>query len=167
MPAVIDEWSFITKKEQVESHISMLKRIKSFFYRNPDSYIGGKENPYLLRWHIIPRNRWFNIYLHKFLRDDDDRAMHDHPWYSVSLLVKGQYIEQTDAGRKLFKVPRIIFRSATYKHRIELIDNKPTWTIFITGPMIREWGFHCPKGWVHWKSFVSKNDKGKTGKGCD
>ena len=37
---------------------------------------------YLSRWHIIPRNRYFNIYLHKFVGSDDDRALHDHPWRS-------------------------------------------------------------------------------------
>lgn len=49
------------------------------FWRAPDFYIGGNANPYLLRWWVIPRNRFFNVYLHKFLRDDDDRALHDHP----------------------------------------------------------------------------------------
>lgn len=43
-----------------------------------DFTIGGHERPYLLRWFIIPRNRFFNIYLHKFLRSDDDRALLDH-----------------------------------------------------------------------------------------
>src|SRR3546814_8204117 len=42
--------------------------------RKPDITIGGEDNPYLRRWYIIPRNRWFNVYLHEFLRDDDDRA---------------------------------------------------------------------------------------------
>jgi hypothetical protein len=48
--------------------------------RRPDFIIGGADNPYLLRWWIIPRNRWCNVYLHKILRDDDPRALHDHPW---------------------------------------------------------------------------------------
>lgn len=39
----------------------------------PHFYIGGIAKPYLLRWFLIPRNPWFNIYLHKFLCDDDDR----------------------------------------------------------------------------------------------
>jgi hypothetical protein len=47
--------------------------------RPPDFVIGG-DSPYMLRWWIIPRNKFFNIYLHRFLRSDDDRALHDHPW---------------------------------------------------------------------------------------
>lgn len=31
--------------------------------RAPDFIIGGKDTPYMLRWWIIPRNKWFNIYL--------------------------------------------------------------------------------------------------------
>lgn len=42
--------------------------------RNPDFIIGGAD-PYMLRWWVIPRNKVFNIYLHRFLRSDDDRAL--------------------------------------------------------------------------------------------
>jgi hypothetical protein len=42
--------------------------------RAPDQVIGGRERPYMLRWYLIPRNRFCNIYLHHFLRSDDDRA---------------------------------------------------------------------------------------------
>lgn len=61
--------------------------------RLPDFVIGGHANPYLLRWWLIPRNRVFNIYLHKFLRDDDDRALHDHPWFWCSIMLRGEYVE--------------------------------------------------------------------------
>lgn len=70
----------------------ILKWLKNWITLTP-FYIGGKENPYMLRWFILPRNPWFNCYMHKFLRDDDDRALHDHPWWFVSVMVSGQYIE--------------------------------------------------------------------------
>ncbi len=114
----------------------------------PHEIIGDdKDNPYLKRWHIIPHNRFFNVFLHQFLRDDDDRAMHDHPWASLSVLLCGKYIEVTDAGEKYYKFGSIKFRSSFYKHRIKLINNKPAITLFITGRETREWGFHCPTGW--------------------
>lgn len=148
----------------------IFKKIKSFFYRPPDSIIGSElEVPYLLRWHIIPRNKYFNIYLHKFLRDDEDRARHCHPWASLSLLLSGSYIEDTVRGRKLYKTWRLIYREATYTHRIELIDNKPAWTLFITGPKVRDWGFHCPKGWIPWWEFTAgdvNKSRGQIGRGC-
>src|SRR5271156_1916144 len=61
--------------------------------RPPDFIVGGKEFPYMRRWWIIPRNRVFNIYLHHFLRSDDDRALHDHPSWNISFILEGAYTE--------------------------------------------------------------------------
>ena len=149
----------------------MLKRI--FQTLNPirphDFCIGDKSDPYLLRWWIIPRNRFFNVYLHKFLRSDDDRALHDHPWASCSIILAGGYLEHLPDGVVKHRRPgRITFRTATQAHRIELTRTpcggiygpapytraRVAWTIFITGPKVREWGFACPNGWRHWRDFV-------------
>lgn len=67
-----------------------LKKMKS---RKPDFVIGSEDNPYLLRWWILPRNKFFNIYLHLFMRSDDDRALHDHPWWNASFVLDGGYYE--------------------------------------------------------------------------
>lgn len=161
--------------------------------RLPDFVIGGHAAPYLLRWWLIPRNRCFNVYLHRFLRDDDDRALHDHPWPWCSVLLRGHYIEHTIAAggihrRKGRDAPGIRFASARRAHRVELrpvwyceddmdaafdvwraapTAKAPAWTLFITGPVVREWGFHCPqRGWVHWKEFTAAEDPGAIGRGC-
>lgn len=147
-----------------------LKRIISLFWREPDFYIGGRENPYMMRWYVIPRNRLCNVYLHKFVRDDDDRALHDHPWASLSIILKGKYWEVTKTATgnriKMYLRFSVIFRKATYAHRIELFNKEPAWTLFITGPKVREWGFHCPKRWVPWQEFCEPTDYGNVGKGC-
>lgn len=134
----------------------------SFFKRPPDEIIG---NDYLLRWFIIPKNRYFKIYLHCFLGSDEDRALHDHPWHSLSFLLKGRINEHL--MHQVHSVPRFIpqLRKATCAHRIELIKG-PAWTIFISGPKIREWGFYCPQGWRHWRDFTDENGMG-IGRGCD
>ena len=127
---------------------------------------------YLERWHIIPRNRFFNIYLHKFSGSDDDRALHDHPWWSVSFLLKGRLHEIYKAEivgfsfrvRKPIKRFRPVFRPASHAHRLEL-QSKAAWTLFITGPRVREWGFHCPKGWKHWS--LMADSQGNNIGGCD
>ena len=136
----------------------------------PNVVIGGRENPYLRRWWVIPRNRFFNVYLHQFCRSDDDRALHDHPWWNVSVLLLGRYVEHTisDGGinvRTERKAGDWKFRRANAAHRIELIDG-PCWTLFITGPRIREWGFHCPNGWRHWRVFTSGPNGETIGRGC-
>jgi hypothetical protein len=134
--------------------------------REPDQIIGGKERPYMLRWWVIPRNRFFNIYLHHFLRSDDDRALHDHPWWNLSILLRGRYLEHTRDRIRLRHAGCMVLRRATCAHRIELIDG-PVWTLFLTGPKIRSWGFHCPQGWRHWRKFTAADDPGAVGQGCD
>jgi len=154
----------------------LVKKLLDYFTaRDPDFVIGGVWDPYLLRWHIIPRNPLFNIYLHLFLRSDDDRALHDHPWPNCSVLLKGSYTEHTiEAGgihrRKILRAGAVRFRwSGRLAHRIELHYGSPQcWTLFITGPRYREWGFHCPEqGWIHWRKFTRPEDKGSIGAGCD
>jgi hypothetical protein len=138
-----------------------------------DFTIGGHERPYLKRWFIIPRNRFLNIYLHQFLRSDDDRALHDHPWANCSIILEGGYLEHTiDAGgihhKRERKAGDVRIRlSGKSAHRIEL-HNGPCWTLFITGPRYRKWGFHCPdQGWIPWERFTAPGDRGDIGKGCE
>ncbi len=137
--------------------------------RTPDFIIGGADNPYLLRWWLIPRNRWFNVYLHNMLRDDDPRALHDHPWWNVSIVLKGGYLEWRQDANVRWRGPgSVVFRRATTAHRLTLgSSGAPSWSLFITGPKVREWGFHCPKGWRHWKEFCALDDKGRVGRGCE
>ena len=147
--------------------------------RQPDFVIGGTEDPYLVRWWLIPRNPVFNIYLHWFLRSDDDRALHTHPWlFNASLLLRGRYrewshIEASDLWGNLDQLVyndreagAFKFRWGPTAHRVELTQGE-CWTLFITGPRVRSWGFLCPQGFVHWKRFTAAGDKGALGKGCE
>lgn len=139
----------------------------------PHFYVGGRERPYMLRWYVIPRNPWMNLYLHKFCRDDDDRALHDHPWWFVSVMLWGCYAETLFGhAPRLRMAGSIAFRRATDRHRVMLAKDEqtgrpiPCWTIVLTGRKVREWGFWCPKGFVVWTDFVDRSDKGAIGKGC-
>lgn len=161
--------------------------------RDPDVVIGGSDHPYLYRWHVIPRNPIFNIYLHEFLRSDDDRALHDHPWVNMSILLDGEYyehvpneggvprfykndVEAAAYGYTSIKYRRpgyVYFRKPSQLHRVELKKNIlgneiPVWTLFVTGPRIRQWGFACKKGWIHWKDFTGEDSAGSSivGNGC-
>ncbi|MPZ58464.1 MAG: hypothetical protein GEU91_18620 [Rhizobiales bacterium] len=139
--------------------------------RPPDQVIGREGDDYLRRWYLIPRNRWCNVYLHHFLRSDDDRALHDHPWWNLSFLLAGSYVEHTiSAGginvRALRRAGDFKFRTARSAHRVELVDG-PCWTLFLTGPRLRDWGFHCPNGWVPWQRFTDSTNSGRVGPGCD
>ncbi|WP_238320057.1 hypothetical protein [Sphingobium sp. YBL2] len=134
--------------------------------RMPDFVIGTVDNPYLLRWWIIPRNEQQNVYLHRILRDDDDRALHDHPWPNTSLLISGRYREITPEGTFIREAGSLVTREAEALHRLELIDGEPAVSLFFTGAKEREWGFDCGGRWVHWKDFTAGENGELVGRGC-
>ncbi len=173
--------------------------------QRPPNLVVGTEDPqgaYLLRWYVTPWRGWFagiapenmtwwqravhavvkrlpNLYLHKFLRDDDDRALHDHPSWAVSFILRRGYIEHTiaDGGihhRREYGPGSLRFMRTRHTHRIELHTDtttgtaQPCWTLFLFGPRCRDWGFHCPeRGWVPWQKFTAEGKPGEIGKGCD
>lgn len=156
--------------------------IRLTIVRRPDFVVRRDDGSvYLNRWWIIPRNPVANIYLHEFLADDDPRALHDHPWVSCSLVLHGQYREILPlsphqqpgwdylAGHTrtvLREAGQLIARRPRLRHRLELVDHQPCYTLFFTGPVVREWGFHCRRGWVPWTHFTRPGDAGSTGPGC-
>lgn len=140
--------------------------------RDPDFVIGDPNNPYLIRWWLRRDRENGCEYLHKVMRDDDDRALHDHPWDSTSIILSGKLREVLPgpvAGGKhdsrILTPGSITSRKATDAHRLEIVQG-PVWTLFITGPMVRDWGFHCPNGWVPWWEFVASDNPGVPGRGC-
>jgi hypothetical protein len=61
---------FFLFKRQI---MSLFHRVVRVFYRPPDKIIKDRENLdqiYLRRWHVIPKNPFFNIYLHNFRMGD-------------------------------------------------------------------------------------------------
>lgn len=148
--------------------------------RTPDLIIGPRDNPQTLRYHIL-KWRGFQFSLHKWLRSDDDRALHDHSGWNVSFILNGGYWElvRTYEPRMIdrwhYRRPwRFYARRAATAHRIALpAGQRPVWTLWLRGPPMREWGFHCPKGWRHWKEYCNTRDystpgsASEIGPGCD
>lgn len=175
--------------------IPFTQRVRNWLLpdRLPDVVIGGADDPYLIRWHLIPRNPIFNVYLHQFCRSDDDRALHDHPWVNLSWLLVGTYDEVVPGKHDTDRIdpdqakrdPRfhtqirryagaLVLRRASAAHRVVLLKDaqgkeRPVWTLFITGPRFREWGFWCPKGWRHWQEYTRELPGGvsEIGRGCE
>ncbi|HEU0197000.1 MAG TPA: hypothetical protein VFQ88_07250 [Nevskiaceae bacterium] len=156
--------------------ITYLRRhLMAYARRHPASrLIGGKDDTYLARWYLIPHNPVCNVYLHHFRRSDDDRALHDHPWPWCSILLKGTYIEATQGPgghddllfRRRFSGGARL-RLPTTAHRVVLDGERACWTLFLTGPRVRHWGFLCRKGWVPWEVFTDPATNGDTvGRGC-
>lgn len=161
--------------------LKLREKYRHKLYNRPDATITGNSplSVYLYRWFVIPRNRWANVYLHVFMRSDDDRALHCHPWCSVSFIIGATGYEEIYARRKWYlfgpvvnyvrTIPSgsIVFRRARFRHRIVLNGDGMPVTLFLTGPRVREWGFWCPKGFVHWKKFTAHDDPGRIGRGCE
>lgn len=112
-----------------------------------DEVIGEHK---MLRWMLLPANRYFNVYLHRHT-GSDPRWPHDHPCDNVSIRLAGQVLEETPAaffaistsgaspdwvispeGRGVFfqgdralvvgrALPRIRFRRAEDAHRLETL----------------------------------------------
>lgn len=136
------------------------------FYK---SFIGDKSDPLIVRRTLI-ETRWFKIMLHQIMRSDDDRALHDHPWPYLSIVLWGGYWEHSENGPRWFGPGSILARRANWLHRLELTNRfvlvrygssvvhvgtepRPAWTLVFAGARCREWGFQCPDGWRHWKTF--------------
>jgi hypothetical protein len=136
---------------------------ESIMLREPDFVIG---EDYLRRWWVIPRNEQVNVYLHDIRKSDDDRAMHDHPWANTSYLIFGSYLEHTPQGTFVRTAGDVVERPANALHRLDVIPGERAISLFITGPKVREWGFACDHGWVHWQDFTSAEDSSRTGRGC-
>lgn len=132
---------------------------------DPHFVIGTADDPYLLRWFLIPRNSRVNIYLHKFIRSDDD-VQHDHPWWFISLILRGEYDEVVGDRVTRRKRGSVAFRRAEHYHQVRLVDGAPCVTLIVTGRKKREWGFYCPKGWMHWEKFTVQRVNGNHAGGC-
>ena len=125
----------------------------------PHQVVGPTHAPYLMRWFVLPRNRFLNVYLHKFTASDDPEVVHDHPWFFASLVISGRYIEHTAGGPRTRRRASVALRSASFQHRIELpvgADGRAAVcrTLVVTGPKVRTWGFWCaPDRFVPWDQF--------------
>lgn len=98
--------------------------------------LGQPECPYAERW--ILDLGLFSVRLHHFRHSDDPRAFHDHPWWFITLVLKGSYIDRSPDGDDLLTVGSIHFRPALHRHTVV---TQGAWTIVLTGRHSRVWGF--------------------------
>jgi hypothetical protein len=109
------------------------------------------------------------VYLHHILRSDHDRALHDHPWNFVSIILRGGYYEHSDPRQRLsqlrgqfedgtafrwYGVADVLCRGAGWRHRLRLPEGHTAWTLVFTTRKLREWGFWIGgERFCHWKTY--------------
>lgn len=138
----------------------------------------GEDN-YLHRWWLMSLPREQRVYLHRFIGSDWTPVLHDHPKWFISIGLIGGYVEETTAeprpsgpinsigtslwlrndGFKRLKrirwvAPWVRFFPSSHIHRLRCNRKRVCWTIIITGPLEREWGFWPDGKWVPWKEYL-------------
>lgn len=125
--------------------------------------VNCERDLYLTRWYLF-RIKWLAIFLHRFHRSDEDRALHDHPWAFITLILWRGYDEHfadpqaTDKTMIRRRWPLTIhYRPATWRHRVELIEGRQAWTLVFRFKEVRDWGFWTPQGFIQWNKWWQKN----------
>jgi hypothetical protein len=133
---------------------------------------GGDTDVYLIRYYVV-QSKWFNIFIHRFMRSDRD-DMHDHPWNFGTYIVQGSYREEVpcphhpdsnsdhiNVNTRSITYRRWATRKAEQLHRVK-IDRTYTLaekeqaplTLCITGRTRRDWGFVKNGQWIFWKTYL-------------
>lgn len=104
-----------------------------------------------------------SVRVHHICVPDQDRDLHSHPWVARSIILRGWYIEESEARWRL----RMLAAGDTYQitpadfHRIRTVPDEGVWTLFITWGYSRSWGFKVGDEVVPWREYVAARDAGK------
>lgn len=107
-----------------------------------------KGRPYMTRLYLL-NTPWRGWKVHWFQAPDPDSDCHDHPWWFVSLVLRGGYVEHRQfisGGILLGEIVRyrgrfsIAFRRSRDVHTIRYVQ-PGTVTFIMNGPKERSWGF--------------------------
>jgi hypothetical protein len=130
------------------------QEVARFESRSPYQFIWAEElkcqtGVYVRRWYL--QTPWFSVRVHHWIHSDDKRFFHDHAWWFLTLVLRGGYTDITPNGRERMRVGSVRFRPANHQHWVE-VDRGGCWTVLLTGPKARRWGF-----WV--KGKMKKSNK--------
>lgn len=84
-------------------------------------------------------------YLHRFVKPDPDRHLHNHPWPARSVILSGGYRElRLVAGEvksySRYEGDQVALLADTYHTIAELYDRE-VWTLFTHWDKVQGWGF--------------------------
>jgi len=127
---------------------------------------GPDGSLYLRRWTLLKLFGW-KLMLHRIVRPDYARDLHDHPWSFVTVVLRGGYSElmRSDDGREVRRINkplRIRINRAPHPHLIDRLLNGDAWTLVLHAQDVREWGFYTECGWMPWRTYCDRVYEGKS-----
>lgn len=160
-PAVVD-WLIRRAKRTPYVHItgpdgSMY--MERYWLFNPYPANSSGQRPW---WHFP-----ISIRLHRIMRHDGDRDLHDHPWNARTIILRGEYdeirlerpfkacfdFEQVDVSHRRQAGDTAPLRFGEY-HRITRVSDGGVWTLFVTGRYRGTWGFRVNGKKVPWRKYL-------------
>lgn len=142
------------------------KEVRSKFKLVLGQHIGPPDCPLMRRWFL--ETPLGSLRLHHFIKSDDERHLHDHPWPFATLVIAGSYDDYSycplceglgritvlhaahrstvnchrclGKGKLVDHLRRGSFRIRPAKHR-HAVRTTGAWTVIVTGPEERLWGF--------------------------
>lgn len=131
--------------------------IRSTAYRTPYAPIGD----YMERWWYMPELFGERARVHRTMRSDRDRDLHDHPWHFVSIILDGGYSEEIELASgpcplretHRYRAGDVLFRHAEHRHRLELEEGSECLSLVFTSQNLRDWGFWTTGGFVPWREY--------------
>lgn len=121
--------------------------------------VGETECPYLRRW--ILNFGLGSIRVHHWIASDDPRALHDHPWWFLTFVVRGGYLDVSEYADGTPRYDHLTegsvrYRPALHKHTV-LVEPGGCWTIMLTGRHSRDWGFWVNGQWKRMRRFFREH----------
>jgi hypothetical protein len=106
-----------------------------------------------------------SIRLHRIMREDQDRDLHDHPWNARTFILHGWYQEErllpirmSDDCTSTLLIKRQPGDTARLNfgqyHRITQVSNGGVWTLFVTGRKRGTWGFLVQGVKIQWRTYL-------------
>lgn len=147
-------------------------------------------NGYMERYWVVKPSKYipFASRIHHILRSDTDRHLHDHPWYYMTIILRGGYYEVTyatyedtlkyfyDRRYKIFYgddgirykqrwygAGSVIMRKPGSWHRLVVPEGQTAWTWFFTSRKKQDWGFMTDSGKVLWRNYFKDYKEGDAG----
>lgn len=102
--------------------------------------IGWEEIGEKFTRYVLLKTKWFSIYVHQLWAPSWHPECHDHPWWFLTLLLKGGYLEKVN-GKNFHRHPgMVLYRPGSFSHNV-ITPYGVSWSLIIAGPKSRDWGF--------------------------